>query len=116
MWLMMLLRMRMMVQSAVVLRGRMVAHLAWGVQTRRKWPGAFANRVLLRWNRLLLLLHVISAVVQERGRETHRLLLISHMLSRSLWMRMWRRKWGRVAAMRESLVEVCHVAGAPGTR
>ena len=113
---MLLLRMMVMVQSAMVLRGRMVAHLAWGIHTRRKRPGVFANRVLLRRNRLLLLLHVISAVVQERGRETHRLLLILHMLSRSLRMRMRRRKWGRIAAMRESLVEVCHVAGAPGTR
>ena len=91
----MLLLLLLMLLLMVVLRRQ----LARGIHSRRKLPGGIAHGVLLRWNSLMLLLHVIRAVVHERGRETHRLLLISDMLG--CRRRMWRR---RIPAVRESLV------------
>ena len=104
--LLLLLLLMMMLLLMVVLRSRMMAHVAGGVHTRRELPGVITHRVLL------LLLHVICAVVHERGRETHWLLLIYDMLG-GRRRRMWR---SRIAAVRESLVKVDQVAGTPGAR
>ena len=111
-WVMLRLMMMMMkLLWMVVLRGGRMAHVTWGIHARRKLPGVVAHSVLLRWNSLLMLLHVIRALVHERRRETHGMLLISDMLA--CRRRMWRT---RVTTMVESLVEIDRVPGAPGAR